>query len=240
MNRQFELKHDDIEIISTFKREANIVLASLENDKTKQAVTYKAYQDTLHILTELYSTSPFFEANVDFVLNSIIKIRKDGLLSELTLNDNEFDDHLKSFKINKRYGAIWKDNKGIIYNSRAYNIYVRAEYDHVNKIQRQRNPELIEESDRIYLSKGGVITGEYIENCIIPKKVIDKKCFTIQSIINIPVCKIIDNDLNKFIYVVDHREPRLKVLQEFYEVPICFDENVKNRKYNIRKYKKIK
>lgn len=238
MNRQFELKHDDIEIISIFKREANIVLASLKNDKTKQAVTYKAYQDTLHILTELYNVDPFFETNVDFILNSIIKIRKDGLLSELTLNDNEFDDHLQSFKINKRYGAIWKDNKGIIYNSRAYNIYVRAEYDHVNKIQRQRNPELIEESDRIYLSKGGVITGEYIENCIIPKHIVEKHYFTIQSIVNIPVSVIYNDD--KYIYCVDHREPKLKILMHFYEVPIYVDDFVKQYKYNIRNYKKIK
>lgn len=238
MNRQFELKHDDIEIISIFKREANIVLASLENDKTKQAITYKAYQYVLHILTELYNINPAFETNIDFILNSITKIRKDGLLSALTLNDDEFDNHLKSFKINKRYGAIWKDNKGIIYNSRAYNIYVRAEYDHINKIQRKRNPELIEESDIIYLSKGGVITGEYINTCIIPKHIVEKHCFTIQSIVNIPVA-VIYND-NDYIYCVDHREPKLKSLMDFYEIPIYIDNSIKQYKYNIRNYKKIK
>mgnify|MGYP007057686606 FL=1 len=40
-------------------------------------------------------------------------------------------------------------------------------------------------------------------------------------------------------YVVDHREPKLKVLQEFYEVPIYIDEFIKG-KFNIRKYQKLK
>lgn len=239
MNNYFEI--DDVydhEVVVNFKREANIVLASLTGIEKVSMIN--KYKDVLRILQNIYNMTPAIKENISFILDTINTISKHGLLSPLTLQDNEFDDTLKIFHVNNRYPYIWKDSKGTIFNHNAFNVYIRALYSHTEKIQYKFNPELILRNNRIYISKGGVITGEYIENCIIPKKIVDKKCFTIQSVINIPASKIIDNDLNKFIYVVDHREPRLKVLKEFYEVPICFDENIKQYKYNIRNYKKIK
>lgn len=239
MNDYFKINNNDHEVVINFKKEANLALASITNSFDKIA-TERLYSKTLLVLNTIYNIAGITDEEVRQIVNTISTIRKNNLLSPLTLQDDEFDDKLKTFRINNRYPYIWKDLRGTIFNNNAFNVYIRALYSHTEEIQYKFNPELILQNNRIYISKGGIITGEYIENCIIPKKVIDNKCFTIQSVINIPVCKIIDNDLNKFIYVVDHREPKLKVLQEFYEVPICFDEDVKNRKYNIRKYKKIK
>ena len=41
------------------------------------------------------------------------------------------------------------------------------------------------------------------------------------------------------IITVDHREPKLKVLKDFYEVYFKFDKTVHDRKYDIRKYAKM-
>ena len=82
-----------------------------------------------------------------------------------------------------------------------------------------------------------VITGDYISSCKIRKNIIDTKCFTIQSIINIPCSMIYDE--GKGIITVDHREPKLKVLEDFYDVFFRFNEQIKNKKYDIRKYKKL-
>ena len=60
---------------------------------------------------------------------------------------------------------------------------------------------------------------------------------TIQSIVNIPCSLILDN--GDRIITVDHREPKLKVLKDFYEVYFKFDKTVHDRKYDIRKYAKM-
>ena len=91
--------------------------------------------------------------------------------------------------------------------------------------------------DIICISKGGIITGEYVQQCEIRKDIVERHSFNIQSVVNIPVARIIDGD--SVIHVVDHREPKLKVLREFYEVPIYIDETVKNKHYNLRKYTKL-
>ena len=119
----------------------------------------------------------------------------------------------------------------------AFSYYYYDYEDNENK-QIECTNELIHNNHRIYISKGGVITGEYVEKCIIRPDIVDKHSFTIQSIPNIPVCIIFDKDNS--IYVVDHREPKLKALQQFYDVPINKDEDITNKHYNLRKYDKIK
>ena len=89
----------------------------------------------------------------------------------------------------------------------------------------------------IFINKGGVVTGEYIAICEIRKEVVDKHNYTIQSIVNIPCSLILDN--GDRIITVDHREPKLKVLKDFYEVYFKFDKTVHDRKYDIRKYAKM-
>ena len=78
---------------------------------------------------------------------------------------------------------------------------------------------------------------EYIAICEIRKEVVDKHNYTIQSIVNIPCSLILDN--GDRIITVDHREPKLKVLKDFYEVYFKFDKTVHDRKYDIRKYAKM-
>lgn len=224
------------------KREANIILASLDKNSNEYLYKKERFEETLSVIKALENTDPQHDDEVNFILNTINRIWNIGILSPLTLKEDEFLDYCcdKGHYHNERYSSIYKNSKdNKIYNSHAFNIAVRTVYRHdiqeqvlINKVPVQTNG-----NKRVYISKGGIITGEYIEDCIIRQNVIDKHSFTIQSIVCIPVCIITDGDNE--IYVVDHREPKLKALQQFYEVPINKDEIIANKHYNIRKYKKL-
>ena len=137
---------------------------------------------------------------------------------------------------NKRYRWIVKHGDNI-YNNTAYKVTIRKTYNHNLGIESKCDIPPINFNPVLYISKGGIITGEYICQCQIRPDIVNKHSFVIQSIINIPASAIVVN--NRHVCVVDHREPKLKTLKEFYDVPINFDEEIKNLKLNIRKYKKL-
>lgn len=224
------------------KREANIVLASLDKNSPDYLYKEERFEETLKVIKSIENTEPQHEEEIQFILDTINRIWDTGILAPLTLEDDEFstDADSNGYKHNLRYHDIYKDIKlnDAICNGNAFNLYVRAVYSHEKNEQLKHNNYTLEGNHRIYISKGGIITGEYIEKCIIRQEIVDKHCFTIQSIVNIPVCAIGIN--NFMIYCVDHREPKLKVLQQFYEIPIYKDDNVANKSCNIRKYKKLK
>lgn len=223
------------------KREANIILASLDKDSDEYKFKRNKFEEVIRVVRTIEDTEPQCDEDIDFILDTINKIWNVGILSPLTLKNDEFDDYnTKGCYMNKRYPHIYHCGNGKIYNSNAYKLYVRAGYDNKDNIQLEIIPRTIHLSPfakGIYISKGGIITGEYFKDCIIRKDIVDKHCFTIQSILNIPVCMIKDGD--SIIYAVDHREPKLKALREFYEVPIFTDEAVKAKHYNLRKYTKL-
>lgn len=235
----FESEDKGLSII--LKREANILLASLKKDSPEYNFNYYRFKEALDVVKAIERTEPQCEEDIDSILNIINTIWKKGILSPLTLKDDEFLNYTdsKGYLRNTRYSDIYIDtniNQSIC-NDNAFNLYIRAAYSHDNKEQIDCTNELVHKNHRIYISKGGVITGEYIEKCIIRLNIVNRHSFTIQSIPNIPVCIIVDGDNS--IYVVDHREPKFKALQQFYEVPINKDEVIANKHYNIRKYKKL-
>lgn len=223
------------------KREANIVLASLNKDSSEYLYKKEHFEKTLSVIRAIEYTKPQNDNDINFIIDTIRRIWNVGILSPLTLKEDEFLNYKdsKGYLRNIRYNDIYIDtniNKSIC-NDNAFNIYIRTAYSHDNKEQIDCTNEVIYKNHRTYISKGGVITGEYIEKCIIRPDIVNKHSFTIQSILNIPVCVIIDGDNN--IYAVDHREPKLKALRQFYEVPINKDEIIASKHYSIRKYKKL-
>lgn len=155
--------------------------------------------------------------------------------SSINLSKENFD---KTGK-HKRAWYIQKDNIGI-YNVLAYLLRPRRSYTKLENneiIETINSPifpdwgEIIDE--RIYISRGGIINGDYIHKCYIKHN----GFHSVKDSIKIPVSSIeMENDVN-FILFVDHREPKLKALMEFYNVPIKHDDNVK---YNVRTFKKLK
>lgn len=241
MEEAFFVSPNDKGLSILLKREANIILASLDKESDEYLYKKERFEETLSVVRAIEYTEPQREDEIDFILNTISRIWNIGILSPLTLKEDEFLEYKDSKNCyrNIRYSDIYIDNTDShdICNDNAFNLYIRATYSHDENQQIECANEIVHRNHRIYISKGGVITGEYIEKCIIRPDIVNKHSFTIQSIPNIPVCIIVDGDNS--IYAVDHREPKLKALQQFYEVPINKDEVIANKHYNLRKYKKL-
>lgn len=234
----FTAEEYDKGLVITLVREANTILASLNENDAKYKYMYYRYKECIDIMRAIERTEPQRDEDVDFILNTINTIWNKGVLSPLTLNDDEFAaPNEMGVCHNIRYNHICKF-KGKIYNSNAFKCTIRAQYNHENKVQIPISFDTYSQNPMIFLSKGGVITGEYIDTCFIRPDIIEKHCYTIQSIVNIPACVIESKEAT--ILAVDHREPKLKALMGFYDCPISVSDTVKELKFNIRNYKKLK
>ena len=215
-------------LLDKAKAEVDIILKQGVDSNIKEEL--KLFLD----LCEVLDKSEIMDSQKEYVIRDFNKFLSTGLLTPLTLADDEFETNSYPVKLNIRYAPICKKGNAII-NFNAFKVLVRAEYSHLEakQIAISNYDTFV---DKIYISKGGVITGEYIDECIIRQEIVDRHSFNIQSIIKIPVAMIINE--NEIIYVVDHREPKLKVLSEFYKTPIKINEHIKG-KYNLRNYKKL-
>lgn len=237
MEEIFIPKDTDKGLVISLIREINIILSPIPKEDIEYKVLYSKYRDCINVMRAIEQTEPQNDEDISFIIKTINDIYDKGILSHLTLRDTEFEKaNTNDIRHNIRYRPIIKYNN-FICNTNAYKITIRKAYDNNLNEEIHYNAKTVEHNPRLYISKGGIITGEYIRECIIRKDIIDKHYFTIQSIVNIPA-SVIKND-NEFYYIVDHREPKLKALKEFYDVPIYIDENAKDIKLNIRKYKKL-
>jgi len=237
MEGPFYTQTGDMGLVINLVREANIILASLPKDSSDYIWKQERFKEAIDIMRSIEATEPQCDDDINFILNTINNIWKKGILSPLTLKDDEFNiiEDIDE-AINKRYRWIIKRGDKV-YNNAAYKTTVRKSYNHNLGIEVETHIPPVNFNPILYISKGGIITGEYICRCEIRPDIVAKHSFVIQSIINIPVSAISVN--SGFIYVVDHREPKLKALNEFYNVPVGFDDTVKSMKLNIRKYKKL-
>lgn len=242
--KNFVIGREDGSLTTLLKREANIKLASLPNDEERTKTFYDC-QNAIRIAKAIDSIEPQNQEEVDSVLNIINTIWDKGILSPLTLNDDEFSEfNLNGIANNLRYYNIYKSDtvdengKYIIYNRSAYKAVVRKQYDYNYNSQTQITQKEFNLCPTIFINKGGKITGEHIDICRIRPEVVDKHCYTIQSTVSIPVSAIYGKELG-VILTVDHREPKLKVLKEFYHVPISYNEEINKLNIDIRKFKKF-
>lgn len=240
----FVIGREDGSLTTLLKREANIKLASLSNDEERTKTFYDC-QNAIRIAKAIDSIEPQNQEEVDSVLNIINNIWDKGILSPLTLNDDEFSEfNLNGIANNLRYYNIYKSDtvdengKYIIYNRSAYKAIVRKQYDYNYNFQTQITQKEFNLCPTIFINKGGKITGEHIDICRIRPEIVDKHCYTIQSTVSIPISAIYGQGIG-IILTVDHREPKLKVLKEFYDVPISYSEEINKLNIDIRKFKKF-
>lgn len=184
------------------------------------------------------------EDSVKVGLDLILKSQSHKPWSPINLSDENFG------KLGNHFRAwyIQKDNIGI-YNALAYTGKIRKYYitEKDNKTVEApvgiilREKEIIDE--RIYISRGGIINGDYIHKCYLKYQT---GYYSIKDSIKIPVFIIeLENSVSitelednvNFILFVDHREPKLKALMDFYDVNVEHDDNIK---FNIRTFKKLK
>ena len=155
--------------------------------------------------------------------------------SPINLDDSEFS------SVTGRHYRAWyiqKDTKGI-FNVMAYLSRIRRSYivEGENKVQELEKGILDKEGEycdeRMYISRGGIINGDYIHKCYLKHQT---DIYSIKDPIKVPVSSIEFKDSPEVLFFVDHREPKLKVLMEFYNVTIEHNDNVK---FNVRTFKKL-
>ena len=155
--------------------------------------------------------------------------------SFIDLSKENFDDlgrHKRAWYIQTHMCGI---HNVLAYTGKVRKFYIKDEND-IKEVPVgviiDNDGEIIDE--RVYISRGGIINGDYIHFCYLKNQINN---YSIKDPIKLPVSSIEDkNDVN-FILFVDHREPKLKALMEFYNVPIEHDYNIK---YNVRTFKKLK
>lgn len=240
----FVIGREDGSLTTLLKREANIKLASLSNDEERTKTFYDC-QNAIRIAKAIDSIEPQNQEEVDSALNIINTIWDKGILSPLTLKDDEFSNFdLNGIANNLRYYNIYKSNKVdsngnyVIYNRSAYKAIVRKQYNYDSNQQVEVTQTEFNLSPTIYINKGGKLTGEQVCLCRIRPEIVANHCYTIQSTVNIPVSAIYGKEIG-MILTVDHREPKLKVLKEFYDVPINYSKEIDKFNIDIRKFKKF-
>lgn len=206
------------------KSELELVSSSDKNNNY-----YKFIEEVNNIIDK------YPEDSVKVGLDLMIKSWNWKPWSSINLSKENFD----SFSRHKRAWYIQNNIHGthniLAYTGKVRKFYIKDE----NNIKEvpvgviiDNDGEIIDE--RVYISRGGIINGDYIHFCYL-KNQIDN--YSIKDPIKLPVSSIENkNDVN-FILFVDHREPKLKALMEFYNVPIEHDYNVK---YNVRTFEKLK
>lgn len=155
--------------------------------------------------------------------------------SPISLDDTEFS------SVTGRHYRAWyiqKDTKGI-FNVMAYLSKIRRQYEvqGENKVVELEKGILDKEEEycdeRMYISRGGIINGDYIHKCYLKHQT---DIYSIKDPIKVPVSSIEFKDSPNVLFFVDHREPKLKALMEFYDVTIEHDDNVK---FNVRTFEKL-
>ena len=195
----------------------------------KNSMYYKFIEEVNNIIEK------YPEHSVKIGLDLILKSWDSKPWSHINLSKENFDDLGK----HKRAWYIQKNNIGI-YNVLAYLVRPRRSYTKLknNEITETLTSPIFPDwgeviDEKIYISRGGIINGDYIHRCYLKHN----GFHSVKDSIKIPVSSIeMENDVN-FILFVDHREPKLKALMEFYDVPILHDNNIK---YNVRTFKKLK
>lgn len=197
-------------------------------------------QHLLDIAKTLDSTGVTNDDVISLLLKDITKIIKGIPLSRLTLKDDEFTDTLDNgFSINNRYPFITmnKTDDGIIYrNNNAYSAVVNKIYNYTHEKEIFVTGKHTHSDVLIFITKGGVVTGDYIYNCYLKESDITLG-FNRFDPIELPVINIYGDDLD--ILCIDSRHPKLKELLNTYDVSFYHMASMKG-KYDIRKYTKLK
>lgn len=162
---------------------------------------------------------------------------------DITKDDFKMVDNQILWNHKRSLDLIWNSvhkliDENSIYYRNAYNLQIRKSFDFIKREIVQT--DYIESQYIIFISKGGVINGDFIDFTYIHTKDYEKGSLKLDLPITIPVCEIYFEDKNgnkSLIYAVDHREPALKELMEKYSCPICNNTDIASYKLNLRNCK---
>lgn len=208
----YKIEKDNSDFMIFIKTELN----KLEKDYGTE------YTDVIfNIIVELVYKHNIKSINYNDILNKVNRLVNNYPITSINLdNENNKCIYIAKDEINNKW-----------YYNRAYKIIVDKLYNLTNneELYLPGKKELFNE--RIYITRGGVVSGEYINKCYIknlnfyPRDPVTINCSKITNY----------KDIN--IYTIDSRSPKLKVLKEFYNVSINIDDKYKY--IDIRKFKKL-
>ena len=232
-------KHDvnDSLLTHNIKRDYELAISNIQNKKDREI--------TDNIYKQLINVSKGFDDNIDkdifnYIINLLSETYEYCTTQPISLQNEDFKgiSHIITPYIVK--------SGDFIVNTKAYKTINRTHYSHNDKKELTYGEGIMKsfksvKNDNIYISKGGVITGEYINDARLDYLDEIVNNYTIPKTINIPVSTIFvekDNVIKAYL-VVDHREPTFKRLFSCYRMKVLMDENVKSLKLNLRNYEKI-
>lgn len=208
----YKIEKDNSDFMIFIKTELN----KLEKDYGTE------YTDVIfNIIVELVYKHNIKSINYNDILNKVNRLVNNYPITSINLdNENNKCIYIAKDEINNKW-----------YYNRAYKIIVDKLYNLTNneELYLPGKEELFNE--RIYITRGGVVSGEYINKCYIknlnfyPRDPVTINCSRITNY----------EDIN--IYTIDSRSPKLKVIKEFYNVSINIDDRYKY--IDIRKFKKL-
>lgn len=190
----------------------------------------------LEDIANLIAKHNLFNIEADKAFSLLQNSVDDKAWTPIGLNDEEFN---ATSGYHKRTWFIQKNDKGI-FNTMAYLLHIRRCYivekeNQINEIKEgilDKKGEYVDE--KIYISRGGIINGDYIHKCYLKHQ---EGPYVVRDSIKVPVSTIEFSDSPDVIFFVDHREPKIKALMEFYNVSIEHDDNIK---FNVRTFNKLK
>lgn len=232
-------KHDinDSLLTHNIKRDYELAISNIETEKDKKIID--------DIYRQLINISKGFNNDIDkdmfnYIINLLSETYEYCTTQPISLKNEDFEEntHIIAPYIVK--------NGDFIINTKAYKTINRTHYSHNDKKELTYGESIMKsfksvKNNNIYISKGGVITGEYINNARLDYLDEIVNNYTIPKTISIPVSTIFveKDDIIKAYLVVDHREPTFKRLFSCYRMKVLMDENVKSLKLNLRNYEKI-
>lgn len=238
----FKPNNEDGAFLAYIKREAlsHINTFDIKEHKVYWYDYYKALIELIKAnINSLYKNPYNF---IDTIIRYKDYYEYETPITEINISENDFEisksnkigHHKRSFDIVGNCAYDLFEEKSI-WNNCSYILQIRKKFDFINKEVNEK--EHIKDQESIFISKGGVINGDYIEYTYFRKKDYDNGKLLVKLPIKIPVAEVIFNNKNNeigFIYVVDHREPTLKELMEKYNCPIYNNTDIASYKLNLR------
>lgn len=233
-------------LVSRFDTELNFLLSSADAAQHNKLLIKHTYTRKILEVCQEYFKENHNCDDVNNLIKDTFKFIKTNILDYLTLKDNEFSTEVDPFdrRINLRCHSFYKkkNDPNTVYYANAYILEVLSVYNQKYKnVYKYETPNKYYSVGRVYLQESGYITNKYIQHVIVRPKHIG--LFTLQSKVILPVEKYISDDNTEFFFI-NSRNPKLKILMDFYDVPIYEDDKMLDEKgqakYNIRKFKTIK
>lgn len=238
----FKLNDSDGAFLTYIKREASFHIEQFSESPSKEHwyEYYKALMELVIASKNSNTKNPYEFISYIIESKDYLKYNIPLLPINITKDDFEIINNQVLWNHKRSIDLIWNSTHNLndensIYYKHAYKLQIRKTFDFIKK--EVTETDYIESQYTIFISKGGVINGDFIDFTFIHTKDYEKGSLRLNLPITIPVCEVYFEDKNKtksLIYVVDHREPALKELMEKYNCPICNNTNIAYYKLNLR------